>query len=90
MGLDQIQNPGESTVDVRIGVLHTPKEIEVDMGDGIDKDAVQKQIDTMLGDSSKVLWLTDKEGRQVGIPVRSVAYVELGAKSGKPRMGFVS
>ena len=76
-------------MDVRIGVQHTPKEIEIDMGDGVDKDAVQKEIDKVLAGGASVLWLTDKKGRKVGVPSDKVAYVEIGAEGPERRMGFV-
>lgn len=75
-------------MDIRIGVQHA-KELEVDMGDGVDKEAVQKEIDKVLADGSGVLWLTDKKGRKVGIPATKVAYVEVGAEGSERRMGFV-
>lgn len=76
-------------VDVRIGVQYVSKEIEVDLGDGVDKDAVQKEIDKVLAGGSPVLWLTDKKGRKVGIPSEKVAYVEVGAEGSERKMGFV-
>ena len=35
-----------------------------------------------------VLWLTDRKGRRVGVPVVKVAYVEVGAPAGDRRVGF--
>ena len=35
-------------MDVRIGVTHTPKEIEVELADGADADAVAAQIEQAL------------------------------------------
>ena len=63
-------------VDVRIGVTHTPKEIEVELADGTSPDAVVHQIEQALSGQS-VLWLTDRRGRRVGIPAATVAYIEL-------------
>ena len=54
-------------MDVRIGVTHTPKEIEVELADGTSPDAVVHQIEQALSGQS-VLWLTDRRGRRVGIP----------------------
>lgn len=76
-------------MDVRIGVQYSPKEIEVDLGEGVDKDAVQKEIDKVLTVGTKVLWLTDKKGRKVGVPADKVAYIEIGAEGQERRMGFV-
>jgi hypothetical protein len=76
-------------VDVRIGVTHTPKEIEVELGDGIDADALVTQIEQALSQGT-VLWLTDRKGRRVGVPSERVAYVELDTGSEDRRVGFGS
>jgi hypothetical protein len=74
-------------VDVRIGVTHTPKEIEVELGDGINADALVTQIEQALSQGT-VLWLTDRRGRRVGVPSERVAYVELDTGSEDRRVGF--
>jgi hypothetical protein len=75
-------------VDVRIGITHTPKEIEVEMPDDADSDSVVADIEKLLKTGDGVLWLTDRKGRRVGVPVVKVAYVEVGAPSGDRRVGF--
>ena len=75
-------------MDVRIGVTRTAKEIEVDMGDGVDKEAVQKEIDKVLADGSGSLAHRQK-GPQSRHSGHQVAYVEVGAEGGERRMGFV-
>jgi hypothetical protein len=78
---------GESRVDVRIGVTHTPREIEVELPEGTDPDALVKQIEEALSGQS-VLWLTDRRGRRVGVPAATVAYIELNTSSEDRRVGF--
>ncbi len=75
-------------MDVRIGITQTPKEIEVDMGDDADRDKVVAEIEKLLKTGDGVLWLTDRKGRRVGVPVVKVAYVEVGAPSSERRVGF--
>ena len=53
---------------VRIGVSDTPKEVEVDMADDTDGDAVRGDIEAAVTAGAGMLWLTDRHGRQVGIP----------------------
>ncbi len=77
-------------MDVRIGVTNTAKEIDLELPDGTDADALSKQIEETLGSETAVLWLTDRRGRRVGVPARKVAYVELEAKSDDRRVGFGS
>jgi hypothetical protein len=75
-------------VDVRIGIIQTPKELEVDMADDADGDKVVAEIEKLLKTGDGVLWLTDKKGRRVGVPVAKVAYVEVGAPASGRRVGF--
>lgn len=73
-------------MDVRIGVTHTPKEIELDMTE--DPEAVAKAVEKALADGDKLLWLTDRRGRRVGVPAAKLAYVEIGSPSEDRRVGF--
>ena len=75
-------------MDVRIGITQTPKEIEVDMADDVNGDKVVADIEKLLKTGDGVLWLTDKKGRRVGVPVAKVAYVEVGAPASDRRVGF--
>ena len=75
-------------MDVRIGITHTPKELEVEMPDDADRDDVVADIEKLLKTGDGVLWLTDLKGRRVGVPVAKVAYVEVGAPAGDRRVGF--
>lgn len=76
-------------MDVRIGVTYSPKELDVELPAGSETDAVRKQVDTALsGGAGAVLWLTDHKGRQVGVPVDKITYVEIGSSSAERRIGF--
>jgi hypothetical protein len=75
-------------VDVRIGVVQSPREIEVELPDGVDQEKLTKQIDEALASEGGVLWLTDRRGRRVGVPSARIAYVELGAPHEDRRVGF--
>lgn len=74
-------------MDVRIGIVQTPKELEVEMGDGVNRDSILADIEAAFS-GQEVLWLTDRRGRRVGVPVAKIAYVEVGAPSGDRRVGF--
>jgi len=76
-------------VDVKIGVTYTPKEIEVELAEDADRDQVIKEIDEALGREGSVLWLTDRRGRRVGVPVGKVAYVEIAEASARV-VGFAA
>jgi hypothetical protein len=75
-------------VDVRIGVIHTPKEIEVELADDADQAAVVADVEQALGNDTGVLWLTDRRGRRVGVPSARLAYVEIGSPHEERRVGF--
>jgi hypothetical protein len=75
-------------VDVRIGVTHTPKEIDVDLGDDADQEQVAASVEAALAGDGKVLWLTDRKGRRYGVPAARVAYVEIGGPTEGRRVGF--
>jgi hypothetical protein len=75
-------------VDVRIGVTYSAKELDVELGD-TDGDALRANLEEALSKEDGVLWLTDRKGRQVGVPVAKVAYVEIGSPRDERRIGFV-
>jgi hypothetical protein len=74
-------------VDVRIGVIHTVKEIDVEVPDA-DRDQVREAIEHALAEEGRVLWLTDRHGRQVAVPGAKIAYVEVGSPESERRIGF--
>lgn len=73
---------------IRIGVTQSPKELEVDLGDDGDAAAVKADIEAALANESGMLWLSDKRGRQVGVPAAKIAYVEVGSPDDDQRIGF--
>jgi hypothetical protein len=76
-------------VDVRIGLLQTPKELEVQLDEGADPAAIRSQVDAALKEGA-TLWLTDRRGRQIGVPAEKLSYVEIGSPSEERRIGFGS
>lgn len=75
-------------MDVRIGVTYTAKEIDLELAEDTDADALQRQVDDALGGDVSVLWITDRKGRRVGIPTDKLAYVEIGSPDAARRIGF--
>jgi hypothetical protein len=76
-------------VDVRIGVTQAPREINLEMDDA-EKDATEAAVEAALSGASEVLWLTDRRGRRIAVPVSKIAYVELGSVDDGRRIGFGS
>jgi hypothetical protein len=75
-------------VDVRIGVVQSPKEIEVELPEGTDADKISAQVEKVMASETGVLWLTDRRGRKVGVPSARIAYVEFNTTSDERRVGF--
>ena len=78
---------GERDVDVRIGIVQTAKELEIELEEDADRSAIMADIEAALSNET-VLWLTDRKGRRVAVPAAKVAYVEVGAPSSDRRVGF--
>jgi hypothetical protein len=75
-------------VDVRIGVTQAPREINVELADDADRDDLKSRVEAALAGATDVLWITDKRGKDVGIPSAKIAYVELGSADSERRIGF--
>jgi hypothetical protein len=69
-------------------VIYTGKELEVELPDDTDRDAISQQIDAAVSGDSPMLWLTDRRGKKVGVPSERIAYVELGRSAADRKVGF--
>ncbi len=56
-------------MDVRIGVTQAPREINVELADDADRDDLKARIEAALAGANDVLWMTDKRGKDVAVPV---------------------
>jgi len=74
-------------MEIRIGVTWSNRELELELGEDADADALAKQIDEGLAKGG-VLWLTDRRGRRVGVPTDKVAFVEIGRDAAERKVGF--
>ena len=77
-------------MDVRIGVTQSMREIDLDLDDDADRDALKAQISEVLADEEGVLWITDKRGREVAVPSAKIAFVEIGSPTESRTIGFGS
>ncbi len=73
-------------MEVRIGVVHTPKELTLELDDGVE-DAF-KMIDEAIKGGDSMVWFTDAKGRRVGVALDKLAYVEVDSDEGSKRVGF--
>ena len=74
-------------MEVKIGVLHTAREITVDSDQTPEE--VQALVDAALKSVDGQLVLTDEKGRKVIVPANLVAYVDI-AQADTRRVGFVT
>ena len=75
-------------MDVRIGIVQSVKEIDVELPEDVERDELVAQIEKNLATEGAILWLTDRKGRRVGVPAAKVAYIEVDAPSTDRRVGF--
>ncbi len=72
---------------VRIGVGDIAKEIQLEMSDDTDLEGLKSQIEADLGSEKSILWLADKDGREVGIPLGKITFIDIGSQAA-PKIGF--
>lgn len=75
-------------MEVKIGVVYSPKELTIEMDGKVDE--VTKKVEAAMSAKDPVLWLADKKGRRFGVPTDKVAYVEIGEEDSAKRVGFGS
>lgn len=75
-------------MEVRIGVVHAMKELDIEMPTDTDPGEVRKAVDEALASETGTLWLTDRHGHQIGVPSGRIAYVEVGTPDHERRIGF--
>jgi hypothetical protein len=74
-------------VEVKIGVLHTPREVVLESAQTPAE--VEELVAAAIGAGNGLLSLTDERGRKVFVPANLIAYVEI-AQADVRRVGFVS
>lgn len=74
-------------MDLRIGLTQTPRELEISLPDDVTQDAIKAQVDDALAKGG-TFWVTDRRGRQFGVDLEKVSYVEIGSPEDDRRIGF--
>lgn len=82
------QREGDVNVELRIGVVQSPRELEVDLAEDTDRDSMVAELQALLARGDGVLSVTDRRGRRLMVAVPKVAWVELGTASAERRVGF--
>ena len=73
-------------MELRIGVLHTPKELSVELEGTADE--IVAMINGAVKDDGAIVWVTDVKGRRLGVPASKIAYVEVDEDGANKRVGF--
>lgn len=73
-------------MELRIGVVHSPREIELELDSSVDD--VVALIDDGLASGKPLVWVTDTKGRRVGLPADKIAYVEVDDGAASHTVGF--
>ena len=80
--------PGEGGYDrrmkVRIGISTTDKLLELEVDDA---EAFKEEMERAVAEGG-LGWFTDSRGRTVGIPARSVAFIEMEDSGDSHTVGF--
>lgn len=72
-------------MEVKIGVLHSPRELVVESV--LSQDEIQQVVADALASSTGVLSLDDDKGRRIIVPTSLVSYVEI-AQPDVRKVGF--
>ena len=75
-------------MNIRIGMIYTPKELEIELADDQDGAKVAEEVTEAVTKDTGMLWLTDRKGRRVGVATSKVAWVEFGPEAEGRRVGF--
>jgi hypothetical protein len=73
-------------MEVRIGVVHTAKELSFET-DATPESIIQT-LEDALASGVPLVWLEAGKGRRVGVPADKVGYVELFVDDGTHKVGF--
>ncbi|CAN5223898.1 hypothetical protein BH18ACT4_BH18ACT4_04980 [soil metagenome] len=77
-------------MDIRIGVTHASRDIELELPDDTDAAALESSVEEAVGRGAGMLWVADRRGRRVGVAVEKLSWIEIGSADDKGRIGFGS
>lgn len=73
-------------MEVRIGVVHTAKELTLETD--ADADSVIKSVEDAVTAGKSFVWLEDGKGRKIGVPADKIGYIEVVVDDNSRKVGF--
>jgi hypothetical protein len=86
LGFESHQRRTEVSVEVRVGIADSPRELVV--SSGLSPEEVEAQVAEALKAGAGQLVLVDQKGARYLVPAARIAYVEIGPADAR-RVGFV-
>lgn len=71
-------------MEIRIGILHAPREIVIESSESAD--AIQAAVEAAIA-ANTTLQLQDEKGRVVLVPAANIGYIDIAATESR-RVGF--
>ena len=75
-------------MEIRIGIMNVARELRVEVADD-DAETVKAEVESAVSGDAGAMWITDRDGRKIGVPLANLAYVEFGATDART-IGFGS
>ncbi|MBM45567.1 MAG: ATP-binding protein [Acidimicrobiaceae bacterium] len=75
-------------MEIRVGMMNVVRELTFEINDD-EADQLKSDLESASSAGDGMLWMTDRDGRNLGLVVSQLAYVELGVP-GDRRIGFAT
>ncbi len=75
-------------MEIRIGIMNVARELTLDVADDV-AEKLKLESESALDEGANMLWITARDGREVGVSVAQLAFIEFGA-TGDRRIGFAT
>jgi len=75
----------------RFSFTETPREITVELSDSAEPDKFKSSLEAAMNSQKvKIFWVQDRNGRNYGITLENLAFVEIDPQAGESQIGFGS
>ncbi len=74
-------------MDLKVGLIESPVPLDIELPDDTDVSKLKKDLDAAISGGS-TLWLTDKDGVDIGLTGSKIAFVRIGSADAARKIGF--